>query len=281
MGTGRSGTTILEILLKNNPDFFGAGELTYIFRDGFIQNKECSCGSLTTECAFWKNIKKEFTLNEILLNRTDFEYVAKHWIFPFLFLNLARKKRLMSYIQNNEKLFLAIKKYSGCNTIIDSSKYPGRALTLAQYYPAQIKILCITRSPGGLLAAFKKRNEDEQKPKSNLMAAIYYLYVTACMFLVKYRFGKICYSIRFEELRGDPIGTLTKIQQWSGYNLSGSIEKIYKEEMLDVGHIVTGNRLRKNRKIKYQSQNIQNVAEMDSNNILHKLLTLYRRVLGF
>ena len=33
MGTGRSATTILEIILTNNPKITGVGEVTHIFRD--------------------------------------------------------------------------------------------------------------------------------------------------------------------------------------------------------------------------------------------------------
>ena len=36
MGPGRSGTTVLHILLANNPGFFGMGEITHVFRDAFL-----------------------------------------------------------------------------------------------------------------------------------------------------------------------------------------------------------------------------------------------------
>ena len=39
MGTARSGTTILEILLSYGRNTFGAGEITALIQDGFIENK--------------------------------------------------------------------------------------------------------------------------------------------------------------------------------------------------------------------------------------------------
>jgi len=56
MGTGRSGTTILEVLLTNNARIVGAGELKHIFRDGFLANRQCSCGHATLDCAMWSAV---------------------------------------------------------------------------------------------------------------------------------------------------------------------------------------------------------------------------------
>src|SRR5687767_4385545 len=44
MGTGRSGTTILEVLLTNEEGITSTGEVKHIFRDAFVRDLQCACG---------------------------------------------------------------------------------------------------------------------------------------------------------------------------------------------------------------------------------------------
>ena len=54
-GYGRSGSTILDMLLGMHPTIFGAGEVTSIF-DQWLQNGICSCKRSCKECVFWAAI---------------------------------------------------------------------------------------------------------------------------------------------------------------------------------------------------------------------------------
>ena len=56
MGTARSGTTILEILLGNNPGIANLGEVSHIFAHGFIRNDDCACGHPARECPVWGEV---------------------------------------------------------------------------------------------------------------------------------------------------------------------------------------------------------------------------------
>ena len=54
-GYGRSGSTILDVLLGNHPDIFGAGELNKLF----VLHRQadvCSCGSPLRACEFWRAV---------------------------------------------------------------------------------------------------------------------------------------------------------------------------------------------------------------------------------
>lgn len=282
MGTGRSGTTILEVLIRNNPEIFGAGEITHIFRDGFLKNKECSCGKATLNCEVWGRVleKNQWSAVEVKDFEKVFSNVTRHGAFPLIALGIINRERQCEFEIVNKKLFSSIKEVTGANIIVDSSKYPSRALFLAEHYPGDIKILCMTRSPSGLISAFGKQHEEEQKPKSLIMASIYYLYVLMCMYIVKQRLRDQCYILRYEDLRSDPIGILTGIQKWGGYNLNNSIELLKNNEWFDIGHIVTGNRLRKMKQIKYE-YNDQGNEESDKVNIIVRFLNFYRKFLKF
>ena len=64
--------------------------------------------------------------------------------------------------------------------------------------------------------------------------------------------GKHVMRLRYEDLLSDPIGTLECIETWCKLDLSETKKYIDENLPFEVGHIVTGNRLRKNSKVVFQ-----------------------------
>jgi hypothetical protein len=253
MGTGRSGTTILEVLLTNDDGITGTGELKHIFRDAFIRDLQCACGKSGHQCELWARV-----LHSSGWSQTDcatlgklVEQVESHANFPMVYLGLQNKRAVDAYTKASTTLFRSVARITGSSVIVDSSKYPARALLLERLYPGKVKVLCITRSAAGLITAFQKKNENEQRPKGRFAVVAYYLYVLLCMWLVRSRLRSRCLVIRFEDLNRNPVDVLAKIEQWSGYSLATARAKTASGDWFDVGHIMTGNRLRKKGKVKF------------------------------
>lgn len=284
MGTGRSGTTILEILLANNEDFAGVGEAKHIFRDGYLGEHTCACGSAAASCELWSAVLKEAGWR-----RDEFHELARvversesHARFPLTWLGWPKGAELERYRRAILTMYAAVANASRKTVIVDSSKYPARALLLARLVPNRVKVLCITRSPGGLLEAFAKKNKDEQRPKGTLSVTVYYLYVLLCMRLVKARLGERCKSVRFEDLTDRPANVLSEVESWSGHSLSIARQKLASGDCFDVGHIVTGNRLRKKGRVRFEPPTGRSNCETSRlRTWVARALSLYRRALGF
>lgn len=283
MGTGRSGTTILEILLANNEGFAGVGEVKHIFRDGFIADHQCSCGRSTRTCELWSSVRRstKWTQDDVEHLASTVTKLESHQHFPLTWAGFGSRKAEQEYSAAARDLFRSVGQARGCKVVVDSSKFAGRALLLAKAFPERIKVLCITRSAEGLIKAFAKQNETEQKPKGPLAASAYYLYVLLCMRLVKARLGKRCFAIRFEDLNRDPQAVFAAIERWSGYSLRTTRARIEAREVFEVGHIVTGNRLRKKGRVKFEPSVGASRADTVLGKILAPVLEAYRRVLGF
>jgi hypothetical protein len=284
MGTGRSGTTILEIMLANNPGIAGVGEVKHIFRDGFLADHVCSCGQPVSTCELWSNVLRAtgWTRQECQQWGAAVDQLESHKRFALTYAGVGGKQAKQAYLHSSRELFRHVAAVRGCRVIVDSSKFAGRALLLSRALPEHVKVLCITRSATGLLKAFSKPNENEQRPKGALAASAYYLYVLACMRLVKWRLKTRCFAIRFEELNRDPAAVLMQIENWSGYSLAGARARIAAGQPFDVGHIVTGNRLRKKGKVKFEPGSSA-TGKLSSGlaRVLAPALETYRRVLGF
>jgi hypothetical protein len=120
-----------------------------------------------------------------------------------------------------------------------------------------VHIICLTRAPSGIIAAFKKTDSGEQRPKTPLKALAYYLYVIVCLRIVRLIVKSKILAIQYENLINEPVDILYKIEKWCGCDLSEVREKVMQNELLNVGHIVTGNRVRKQGKIRFR-QGTQN-----------------------
>jgi hypothetical protein len=285
MGTGRSGTTILEVLLTNDPGVAGTGELKHIFRDGFVRDQTCACGKPGHDCELWSQVRSaagwEKQDCESLGRLVD--RLESHANFPRAYFGLESAPDVERYAQANTKLFRSVARIMDSPMVVDSSKYPARALLLSQLYPGKVKVLCLTRSAGGLMSAFQKKHDDEQRPKSRFAVAIYYLYVLLCMSLVRHRLRENCLAIRFEELQRDPMGVLTAIERWSGHSFATARAKTAAGDWFNVGHIMTGNRLRKQGKVRFDPAAAKSSHSVASHHpkILTYVLDGYRRLLRF
>lgn len=254
MGSGRTGSTILEILLANNPGIVGVGEITHVFRDGFIDDVICSCGKPALKCALWSSVLKEcnWHQDEIQSLVELFRAIEWHSKFPTLALNLVSRRTLRKYHDVNRNLFQAVASVSNSKFIVDSSKYAGRALALSNVFPGKVRVICLTRSPAGIVSSFQRTDAEEQRPKSLFSTVVYYLYVMSCLRVVAWRLGSRVLHVRYEEMVADPQGTLTRIEEWCDLDLSLAREMLTQNAWFDVGHIVTGNRLRKKGRVKFK-----------------------------
>jgi hypothetical protein len=284
MGTGRTGTTILELLLASNPDMTGVGEVKHIFRDGFLRDLPCACGRSSRECELWSAVLQTtgWQQSDCERIRRAVEAVESHARFPLTFAGITSRKTLALYRRASEVLFRSVSAATHRHVVVDSSKYAGRALMLARLFPDSVKVLCITRSADGIIAAFQKKNDGEQRPKPPIAVAAYYLYVLLCMRLVRGRLKGRAFSIRFEDLNRDPVAVLRSIEDWSGYPLATARAKLAASEAFDAGHIVTGNRIRKKGKVKFEPSAAKaNRQRRGATRVLARVLESYRKLLAF
>lgn len=282
MGTARSGTTILEILLGNNPGHINVGEVTYIFTDGYVRDVACTCGRPTSACALWAEIRRRagWTDDDVralaaLTRRTDW-----HTGLPAALLGRWRGDDFARYAAAECHVFSSVGALTNARVVVESSVYAPRALALARAWPGAMRILCITRDPVGILASFRKRDTEEQLPKRTLRAFLYYMFVLLELRVAMWRLRRPVLIITFEELMRDPDGTLARIERWSGLDLQESRRRVREGEALRPGHIVTGNRMRKQPRIVFRGAELLRDPSRATDLPAIAVMKLWRRLLG-
>jgi hypothetical protein len=253
MGTGRSGTTVLEILLGAAPGVAGLGELKHIFQDGWVANQLCACGRPARECQFWSAVLRDAGWSEAEAVSTSrfLRRIEAHGRFPAVALGLVAAGDRERYRAVHHRLLLAAASVAHAGTLVESSMYPARAILLARSLPGRVKVVMMSRDPAGLMTAFAKPNEGEQLPKSVVGTMLYYGWVMACARVAAWLIpGGVCH-VRFEDLKRDPEGTLARVGAWAGIDTSAVRRRLEANGSFGVGHIVTGNRLRKAGEIRF------------------------------
>lgn len=282
MGMGRSGSTILDVLLGNNPITFSAGELTHVFRDVLERDVACACGLAASACPIWSRVMAQCGWTRADAERLDgvFRSIDWHTRFPVVALGWVGRRKKADYAEVNSRLFGALAAISGKSVIVDSSKYPGRALALARAFPQQVRILCIIRSPHSLLAAFSKPHRIEQRPKRPLAAAAYYIYLLVCIRIVKFLLPDHVLFVRYEDLLKSPSLELQRVSDWSGVDTSAARAIVDTDGQLNVGHIVTGNRLRKEKQVRFRRSTDDSRLESREARIAAGVMDAVRRLFG-
>ncbi|MEM2768827.1 MAG: sulfotransferase, partial [Candidatus Pacearchaeota archaeon] len=164
-GAGRSGSTILDIILGEGENCFSVGELRQIFLYFLPKESLCSCGNTYKTCRFWSEVlfnvfgKNDFSSAEINVLSKLHKIVEK---IPIL--NSRNQynyiKKFTSEIQEFKDiwktLYQKIFEVSGCDIIIDSSKTPQYLLILKDM-PFKVYLLHLIRDPRGVAYSWTKK----------------------------------------------------------------------------------------------------------------------------
>jgi hypothetical protein len=136
-GAGRSGSTLLAMVLGALPGCTPVGELCHIWERGVLANRRCGCGVPFLECPFWTEVGERAFAG---WSRVDAERQARRlWavgrqrLFPLVAAGVGSARfraELRAYADLQAQVYGAVAAVSGNALIVDSSKSPVYALTL-------------------------------------------------------------------------------------------------------------------------------------------------------
>jgi len=266
VGAGRSGSTVLGIVLGNHPGISSIGELINLPQSGFINNEHDSSGKPCNEVPFWNKVK------EIWMNKAEISDVSsyvslqnrfsKGKIMPWLRLLLERyrpSKKFKCYSAQTMALFEAIMEVSGSSIIIDSSKSPMRAFALSQILDIELVLIHLVRDGRGvaysLSNAYKKDVakgiQTDLKPKSIWRTALFWIITNLQSEWVSRQVGARRFMLlRYEDFIQKPREVLFRIGALTGINFSSLADTLDAGGAMVVRHTIAGNRVRMKKEIR-------------------------------
>jgi hypothetical protein len=262
-GYGRSGSTILELILGQIDGFFPMGEVRYIWERSFMDNQLCGCGKKFKECEFWSKVENKFFADGNQIN-IDAILKLKYAVdrkrnIPLTILNCLKSKAYnRSYQQYSEillELFRAVQKTSGCEVIIDSSKNPSHGYLLNSLQGIDLYILHLVRDSRATAHSWlRKKMRPEISWKKELMpimspgrSSIEWAVLNGFVGLMKYANANYLF-VKYEDFVADPKTSITNILEFTKTR-NRSLDFLDSDKFnMEVAHTVSGNPVRFNKK---------------------------------
>jgi hypothetical protein len=251
-GSGRCGSTLLDILLGSDPSIQSTGELMRILGGAQGIAQACSCGQDIRTCPFWTQVVAEIGGNEALkkLDRgTRLE--GTKGLFLGRFGDARAGSLARAHAARLADLVRAVSKVSGRPIVVDSSKSLGRGyLYRLEAGPGlDVRYIHMVRDGRAFLWSKRARPDGEGVGKrtpsrSPLHLAGLWLttnFVASVVF--KAQSGRYL-RVRYEDLTERPTETLARIGAFIGTDLSGVARDLAAQRPIPISHVVGGNRLR-------------------------------------
>ena len=161
-GPGRSGSTVLEMLLGQMDGFCSTGEMRFIWQRGFAQNQLCGCGKPFKECEFWSAVvnqafggfhnvdhqrleKQRYSLQHHISNGLSF-HPTPEVMAPY-----------QEYLDAYRKLYQSIQNVSGCDVIVDSSKHIAHGFVLGSIPEIDLYIAHLMRDSRAVAYSWQRK----------------------------------------------------------------------------------------------------------------------------
>jgi len=164
-GAGRSGSTLIELILGNMPGFFSVGEIRYFWEYVLEEDLSCGCGEIITSCTFWSKVLREILSHE----QIDIQKVAAtaqdidrtRNVLRQMYTKSRPDQELSSFVKATERLYEAIALNIDDAIIVDSSKVPSHLFVLANFKKVDLRVIHLVRDPRAVVYSWGKRKKKE------------------------------------------------------------------------------------------------------------------------
>jgi hypothetical protein len=253
MGLGRSGSSILGIILGNHPDIENVGELKkWPDHHGLPRDRELKEYNLD----FWHKVLMEYQNDSGKMDFRHFKEMqddveSNDKYIPYLF-GYVRHKKVKLYKDHIRKLLKSIYNISRKTYVVDSSKSICRGIQFYHYKEIPVFIIYIVRDPRGIVWSFRKRGV-EQKQKQIIRTVFDYALLNAAG-LSFYLFSdkeRVC-LLRYEDLVERPDKAMTVLEKFLSIDMRDLVIKIKEGQSFNILYMIDGNRIRKEENIVIQ-----------------------------
>ncbi len=252
LGYGRSGSTVLDLILGSLPSCTSVGEISNLY-EWRAAKRPCACGKELDKCDQWSGILESHEQagggSTKLLRSVE----GLLGLFQLLW-GTPNSRRYREYKKSVESLFDSIARHRGVTLISDSSKSTratvGRFLALQKLTKYDVKGVFLVRDGRGVMWSEMKRAgspEHTRRSRSRFVnatrCALSWTMTNILSLLVKSVAAKDSVLLmRYEDLCQTPVESIRRLAEFLDLSLDPAV--LEGEIQMKAGHTVAGNRLR-------------------------------------
>ncbi len=217
-GTGRSGSTILSLLLTQHPSVFNLGQLRDLWKS-YDRDQPCSCGSKLSACPVYSPVIPALFgedtsqgLSEMKqLMRAFFKEAASHadWSNADTVDQLRQNHR--DFLSKLGKVIQALQSRTGIHNFVDTSKSPEMALAFSLACGIRVRVVNLVRDPRAVACSWRKKKKSVKFSSRD--------WVRRQRILKHWgpQLGERFLQLRYEHFSSRPQDTIERILQWAGF----------------------------------------------------------------
>ncbi|MBI4818397.1 MAG: sulfotransferase [Deltaproteobacteria bacterium] len=230
--SGRSGSTLFDVMLGQVPGFVAVGELRHIWTRSLLRNQMCGCGKKFWDCPFWNEVtlrafgpRSSFDPEQIWeearprMARKGIRFApAAHWFSKYA-KGLGRERWVLRQAEVRGRLYRAIADVSGAKVIVDTSKMPEDGVVAMRVHEVDVKMLHLVRDSRGVAYSWSKPRSDPSEESRKMRRRTLYSsiedWATVNLILEILCNSRSSVRIRYEDLIATPEPTLRKIIEFA------------------------------------------------------------------
>lgn len=222
-GWGRSGSTLLDVMLGSLPGLTSTGELRYLWTRGLQQDRRCGCGASVGSCPHWRDVLARTGGHPDPDGDLDPAAVAADQAAVArtrhtLGLLRGRRDPVVDRLRDlQRRLVTAIVDTTGDPVVVDSSKMPADAALAVTTPGIDVHLVHLVRDPRAVAYSWQRRklmiDLAEPRPIGAHSPARSSAQWSSWNLLVERVAARATSTVRvrYEDLVADPAGTLERI----------------------------------------------------------------------
>jgi hypothetical protein len=229
-GWQRSGTTILDRVLGQLEGFVSTGELRRLWEASLSEGYLCGCGAPLPECEFWRAAQEAGGLEAspregrrlVELQRRHVHTRPRELLA--IRRGIERRARLKSsaldpYAEARLRLFAGLRKVTGADVVVDSSKHPADAYLLTTLPQLDLYVVHLIRDPRAVAYSWSRMVRETADPRGRLLdgfgslsSSVWWLVWNAAIeTLLRRRLGERYLRLRYEDFVERPAEAVRSI----------------------------------------------------------------------
>ena len=256
LSSGRSGSTLLDLLLGSLPGLFTLGELQVLPFEVAENRSPCGCGQPLADCPFWGPLLAQLQFENGRARLTQFRdthttgRVLRREHFPDVLAGRVGRSRTAAaddYAALNEALLRQVvervEQHTGSapRWLIDASKDPYRLLWLSRSPRIELRVVHLVKDPRAFVHSITRGSKPVRASSVARFGARWAI-ENSGMARLGERLGTDAYRrVSYEDLSGAPEATLRSLGHWLGVDVPDDATECFREAQ---NHAIAGNQMR-------------------------------------